>query len=63
MTDAAEAELHNEVRRVIGVPLPDEDVAALAAVYASLSRNVASFPAHDLQAVEPPLRSIPGPTP
>jgi hypothetical protein len=46
---------------VVGVELSDEEAQALAAVYASLARNVAAFPSADLKQVEPPLRSVPGP--
>jgi hypothetical protein len=53
----------DEVRRVVGLELSDQEVAALIEGYASLERNVAAFPAADLKRVEPPLRSIAGPRP
>lgn len=49
------------VRAVLGANLTDAEADALAAWYASLSRAVAAFPSDALRAVEPPLRSIPGP--
>jgi hypothetical protein len=51
-----------DIRRVVGAQLSDAEVAALQAQYQPLSRGVAAFPGADLKAVEPPLRSTPGPT-
>ena len=57
------AELSPEsVRLILGVDVDDQAVAALVTWYANLSSGVAAFPAADLKAVEPPLRSTPGPT-
>ena len=53
--------LDAEIRRRIGSPLSDDEVAALADWYVGLGNAVASFPATDLAVVEPPLRSTPGP--
>jgi hypothetical protein len=57
--------VEEEIRRVVGVAvgvkITDAEVAALADWYANLARSVAEFPAPDLKAVEPPLRSIAGP--
>jgi hypothetical protein len=53
--------MFEDVRKVAGLELSDEDAKALAAAYASLARGVAAFPADDLRTVEPPLHSIPGP--
>jgi hypothetical protein len=50
-----------DLATVIGTPLSDEEAAQLSAWYAALSRAISAFPAADLKAVEPPLRSIPGP--
>jgi hypothetical protein len=47
----------------IGVALSDQEAAALADWYADIARAVAEFPQADLKAVEPPLRSTPGPPP
>jgi hypothetical protein len=51
-----------QIRRVVGVDLTAEEARALAEWYATQSRLVAAFPADDLKGVEPPLRSVPGPT-
>jgi hypothetical protein len=51
----------DEVRRRVGTPLTDAEARALADWYASLGAAVSKFPAADLKAVEPPLRSTPGP--
>jgi hypothetical protein len=50
------------VREVLGTEASDSEVAALIEWYAALSRGVAAFPAADLRAAEPALRSTPGPT-
>jgi cytochrome c553 len=49
------------VRHAVGVDLSEQEVAALADWYAAIARGVAAFPQADLKAVEPPLRSTPGP--
>jgi cytochrome c553 len=49
------------VRQIVGAGLSEEDAAALAEWYAALARGVTAFPQQDLKAVEPPLRSTPGP--
>ncbi|HLZ28262.1 MAG TPA: hypothetical protein VKV73_13165 [Chloroflexota bacterium] len=51
----------DEIRRVVGLELAEQDVEALAGWYAGFARGVAGFPADDLKRVEPPLRSVPGP--
>jgi hypothetical protein len=51
------------VRQRVGVALSDQEAAALADWYADIVRGVAAFPQADLTAVEPPLRSTPGPPP
>lgn len=51
------------VARRIGVALSDEEAAALADWYADIARRMAEFPQADLNLVEPPLRSTPGPLP
>ena len=51
------------VRLLLGVDIDDQAAAALVDWYATLSRGVAAFPEADLKAVEPPLRSTPGPQP
>ena len=58
MTEPAAGEA---VRQVVGAELSDAEAAALANWYADLARGVAAFPQADLKAVEPPLRSTPGP--
>lgn len=50
------------VRQIIGADLTDEETAALVDWYTNLARGVARFPATDLEQVEPPLRSVPGPS-
>ena len=52
----------DEVRRIMGIELAEQDVEALASWYAGFARGVAAFPADDLKRVEPPLRSTPGPS-
>ena len=49
------------VREIVGVELSEQEAAALVDWYTVLARGVANFPQADLKAVEPPLRSIPGP--
>ena len=49
------------VREVVGVELSEQEAAALVDWYTALAGGVANFPQADLKAVEPPLRSIPGP--
>ena len=51
-----------QVRDIVGVELSEQDAGALAGWYAGFARGVAGFPAADLKRVEPPLRSIAGPT-
>ena len=51
-----------EILRVVGDSVTPDEVKALADWYATQSALVAAFPADDLKSVEPPLRSIPGPT-
>ena len=57
----AESAAGEAVRQVVGAELSDAEAAALADCYAALARGVAAFPQADLKAVEPPLRSTPGP--
>jgi cytochrome c553 len=57
----AEPAAGEAVRQVVGAELSDAEAAALADWYAALARGVAAFPQADLKAVEPPLRSTPGP--
>ncbi len=49
------------VRALVGTNVTDEHAQTLATYYASLSQAVAAFATDELRAVEPPLRSIPGP--
>jgi hypothetical protein len=51
----------DEVRRIVGPTLTEEEARALVEWHTALARNVAAFPAADLRGVEPPLRSTPGP--
>jgi hypothetical protein len=57
----AEAAAGEALRQVIRAELSDPEAAALADWYAAIVRGVAAFPQADLKAVEPPLRSTPGP--
>lgn len=57
----AEPAAGEAVRQILGVQLSDPEAAALADWHAALARGVAAFPQADVQAVEPPLRSTPGP--
>jgi hypothetical protein len=50
------------VRAVIGTELTDAEAEALAAYYEALSRAVQTFATDALRNVEPPLRSVPGPS-
>lgn len=50
-----------DVRRMVGTPLTDTEVKALADWYQALSSAVANFPSAELKGIEPPLRSTPGP--
>jgi len=52
-----------EIRRLLGADASDAEVAALVDWYTAQAKFVAAFPADDLKLVEPPLRSIAGPTP
>jgi hypothetical protein len=52
----------DSVRDTIGLPLSDQELGALLDWYTSLSRAIEKFPEAELKAVEPPLRSTPGPT-
>jgi hypothetical protein len=58
----AESLSSEQVREIVGVALSDQDAEALMGWYAGFARGVAGFPAADLKRVEPPLRSIAGPT-
>lgn len=49
------------VRRLLGLEVDDATASALIEWYANLSRGIAAFPEAELKAVEPPLRSTPGP--
>ena len=49
------------VRLLLGVDVDDPSAAVLIDWYANLSLGVGAFPEADLKAVEPPLRSTPGP--
>jgi hypothetical protein len=51
-----------EIRRVIVADLSQPELQALVDWYTAQARLVAAFPADDLKAVEPPLRSLPGPS-
>jgi hypothetical protein len=50
------------VRLLVGVDVDDAAAAALIEWYANLTRGLTAFPEADLKSVEPPLRSIAGPT-
>jgi hypothetical protein len=52
----------DEVSQVVGVALSEPEAQALADWYATQAQLVAAFPQADLKRVEPPLRSLPGPT-
>jgi hypothetical protein len=52
----------DEIRRILGVEVSAQDVEALAGWYAGFARQVAAYPQDDLKRVEPPLRSVPGPS-
>ena len=54
--------MDEEIRRILGVALTPADAQALADWYTAQAKLVAAFPADDLKQVEPPLRSVPGPT-
>ena len=62
VTIMSEPLLPQRVREIVGVELTDQEADGLAAWYAGLARGVAAFSATDLKRVEPPLRSVPGPT-
>ncbi|HEY3063417.1 MAG TPA: hypothetical protein VGL99_30980 [Chloroflexota bacterium] len=49
------------IRALVGPEVSDEQAQALATYYANLSQTVAAFATDELRALEPPLRSIPGP--
>ena len=49
------------VRAVLGPDIGDAEAETVVASYLALARAVAAFPSHELLAVEPPLRSAPGP--
>lgn len=49
------------VRQIVGGGVSDDAAGVLLETYGNLSRAVAAFPAADLKAVEPALRSMPGP--
>jgi hypothetical protein len=51
-----------EIRRLIGADVSQGELQALIDWYTAQARLVAAFPAEDLKRVEPPLRSVPGPT-
>ena len=44
-----------------GIQLSDEEAESLAAAYRAVERGLAAFPVDELEHVEPPLRSVPGP--
>jgi hypothetical protein len=50
------------MRTVIGPRLTDDEAQAIDDWYAALAARVAEFPQADLKPVEPPLRSLPGPS-
>jgi len=52
----------DEVRRVVGDAISQAEAEALAEWYANVSRGVSAFPQAELKGIEPPLRSIPGPS-
>jgi hypothetical protein len=59
---SAMAELTPEmVRLFVAGEVDDAAAKALIDWYANLARGVAAFPEAELRAVEPPLRSTPGP--
>jgi hypothetical protein len=49
------------VRELLGVELSEHEVEGLLGAYEVLARAVAAFATEELRAVEPALRSIPGP--
>ena len=49
------------VRRLVGANVTDEQVRALTSYHETLAQAVAAFATAELRAVEPPLRSVPGP--
>jgi len=51
-----------EIRRILGAHITDEEAQTLAGWYANLARGVAAFSQAEMKCVEPPLRSTPGPT-
>jgi hypothetical protein len=51
-----------EIRRLIGADLSHQELQALVDWYTAQAKLVAAFPTEDLKGVEPPLRSVPGPT-
>ncbi len=50
------------VRESVGAAVTEVQARGLAEWYAALVRDLAAFPEADLREVEPPLRSMPGPT-
>jgi hypothetical protein len=52
----------DEIRRILGVEVSEQDAEALLAWYAGFARGVVAYPQADLKRVEPPLRSVPGPS-
>ena len=50
-----------QVRRIVGGDLSEEEAAALSHWYANLARGLSALPEADLRNLEPPLRSAPGP--
>ena len=49
------------VREQVGGELTEQEALALSEWYAGQAKLLAAFPTADVKAVEPPLRSIPGP--
>lgn len=58
MADVVSAE---DVRRIVGDGITLDEAGVLADWYANLARGVANFPFQEIKAIEPPLRSTPGP--
>ena len=61
MKAVATSETIDQIRQIVDSPLSDAEAGGLAEWYAAPARAVAGFPESDLQRVEPPLRSVPGP--
>jgi hypothetical protein len=50
-----------DVRRIVGEAVTDAEAAALLEWYAALTRGLEAFPKVEMNPLEPPLRSTPGP--